>query len=322
EFANLLEQLESTFYLQALAKFKAYDFQAAGFVSPEVPLQQIEVIASDEIVHNVTLESAITALGGQVTSGCTFNFSAALTDVNTMVATARALEIVGVAAYLGALTAVSNPSLVTAAGSIMTVEARHQSILNILSGQTSIPQPFDVALQPAEVLTLAGPFISGCDLGLSANPPLTVTNSNCLQTGTKLEFSSPVLNGTIPENQLSCQIFAGGGVNASISQPICECAVPANITGPMFVFITNNEQAMMAESNVTSKAVVAGPALVFIDNMPDGIGGLVRPGPNGVIGNATTSSTVQPAVPSSMTPPTMTLTAGMWVDLYCRTLLL
>jgi len=89
-----------------------------------------------------------------------------LTDVTTMAATARLVENVGVGAYLGATSLVSDLVLLTAAASILTSEARHQTVLNLLGGATAIPQPFDIALTPPQVLALAGGFISGCDLGI------------------------------------------------------------------------------------------------------------------------------------------------------------
>lgn len=68
---------------------------------------------------------------------------------------------------IGAAHLVSDPILLTAAASIMTVEARHQTILNVLtSGATAIPQAFDIPLTPPEVLAIAGGFISGCDTGI------------------------------------------------------------------------------------------------------------------------------------------------------------
>lgn len=51
EFAGVLEQLETEFYSQALAKFQASDFTAAGFSDVEVPIQQFEAIGSDEATH-------------------------------------------------------------------------------------------------------------------------------------------------------------------------------------------------------------------------------------------------------------------------------
>ena len=88
-----------------------------------------------------------------------------------MVSVARLVENVGVSAYLGAAHLVSDPTLLTAAASIMTVEARHQTVLNILDNGSAIAQPFDIALSPSEVLALAGGFISGCDVGITGTVP-------------------------------------------------------------------------------------------------------------------------------------------------------
>ncbi len=83
-----------------------------------------------------------------------------------MAATARVVENLGVAAYLGAAHLVSDPVLLTAAASILTVEARHQTVLNILNGGSAIPSAFDIPFNPSEVLAVASPFISGCDVGV------------------------------------------------------------------------------------------------------------------------------------------------------------
>ncbi len=79
----------------------------------------------------------------------------------------------------------------------MTVEARHQSLLNVLSVATSIPSPFDIALSPSQILAIAGGFISGCDLGIPANPALSVTNTGTIQPGTQLTFQSSALNSSV-----------------------------------------------------------------------------------------------------------------------------
>lgn len=86
--------------------------------------------------------------------------------MKTTVNVARLVEYVGVSAYLGAATLVENPELLVAAASILTVEARHQTVHNLLAGGTSIPYAFDMALSPQQVLAIASPFISGCDLGV------------------------------------------------------------------------------------------------------------------------------------------------------------
>jgi len=174
QFADVLEQLESQFYSQALSKFQASDFQNAGFTSSQVPIQLFTGIQLDEASHDVFLQAALKTLGAQPVSGCSFDFSSVLTDVSTMAATARLVENVGVGAYLGGATLLSDPVLLDAAATILTIEARHQTILNVLGLGSAIPQSFDIALSPSEVLAIAGGFISGCNLGIpgeSSEPP-------------------------------------------------------------------------------------------------------------------------------------------------------
>jgi len=56
EFADVLEQLESEFYKQALAKFKDNDFAAAGFSSSQVATEQLSIIQCDEATHSTVLQ--------------------------------------------------------------------------------------------------------------------------------------------------------------------------------------------------------------------------------------------------------------------------
>lgn len=163
----MLEQLETQFYTQALQKFQVSDFTAAGFSDPSVPIQQFQSIQSDESTHVTVLEQVIQSLNDSPISGCSFDFSSVLTSVSAMAPVARLVEYVGVGAYLGAAHLITDPIILTDAASIVTVEARHQTILNVLNGGTAIPQAFDIPLLPQEVLALAGPFISGCDVGIS-----------------------------------------------------------------------------------------------------------------------------------------------------------
>jgi hypothetical protein len=119
-----------------------------------------------------------------------------LTDVTTTATVARLVENVGVGAFLGAAHLISDPTILTAAASILTVESRHQTMLNILNGGAAIPSAFDLPLLPQEVLAIAGPFISGCDLGVPANPSLTITNTEAIEVGTQLTFSSSAISGS------------------------------------------------------------------------------------------------------------------------------
>jgi len=94
-----------------------------------------------------------------------------------MVTVAQVVENVGVGAYLGAAHLVADPRVLTAAASIVTVESRHQTLLNLFQGFSPIPQPFDLPLLPNEVLSIAGPFIKGCDLGITGTYFSRIQNS-------------------------------------------------------------------------------------------------------------------------------------------------
>lgn len=56
EFADVLEQLESSFYQQAIAKFQDSDFTAAGFPSSQLAVEQFKNIQADEATHSVVLQ--------------------------------------------------------------------------------------------------------------------------------------------------------------------------------------------------------------------------------------------------------------------------
>jgi len=274
KFADVLEQLESCFYSEALAKFKEEDFIAAGFSNAQLAIEQFLTIQEDEATHSIALRSGITALGGTPVDTCKFDFTSVLTDVTTMAGVARLVENVGVTAYLGAAHLLSDAVLLTAAGSILTVEARHQTILNVLSAGTAIPQAFDFAFTPSEVLALAGPFISGCDLGVPANPSLTITNTGVVSIGTLLTFSSSAINGST--DGLFCQMLVGG-LPITITLPLAECVVPEGINGPVALWITSDLQPLI--NNPRDRAVdklVAGPTIAFIDTKPQILGQMAR----------------------------------------------
>ncbi|KAL0569195.1 hypothetical protein V5O48_012779, partial [Marasmius crinis-equi] len=133
KFADVLNQFEAQFYSAALSKFVDNDFASAGFRSTQIPLEQYLLIQNDETTHSSVLQSGLAAIGDEPITSCKFNLDAATKDVATMTATARVVENLGVAAFLGAAPLISDPIILQAAGSILTVEARHQTIVNILS---------------------------------------------------------------------------------------------------------------------------------------------------------------------------------------------
>lgn len=301
KFADVLEQFESQFYQAALQKFQSNDFTAAGFVSSDIPIQQFKTIQTDEATHSTVLQSVLKSLNEEPVTSCKFKFDDALSDVATMAATARVVENLGVSAYLGAAPLVTDPILLQAAGSILTVEARHQTVLNALSGTgTAIPNAFDVAFSPSEVLAVAAPFFDGpCDLGVPANPTLSITNTGAVTPGTLVTFKSDAINGTIPDDQLHCQMLIGGQPN-SLSLKLSECKVPDGLDGPVAIFITSDDQPVVANSidriNNNGK-IIAGPTMAFIDTAPQMLGQMLRAG-NG--GTTETTSTISPDQASSI----------------------
>ncbi|KAJ7302872.1 hypothetical protein DFH08DRAFT_642788, partial [Mycena albidolilacea] len=99
-FANVLEQLEVSFYQQGLTKFQPVDFTTTGFMSPMIMTQMLTTIQSDKGIHNPFIQAALTA-NGVTPPICTFNFTSRLTDIAMMVATAHIIEYIWVAVYSG-----------------------------------------------------------------------------------------------------------------------------------------------------------------------------------------------------------------------------
>lgn len=304
KFADVLEQFESQFYAAALAKFQESDFTAAGFVSSQVPTQQFTIIQGDEATHSTVLQAALKSLGQEPITSCKFKFDAALSDVATMAATARVVENLGVSAYLGAAPLVTDPVVLQAAGSILTVEARHQTVLNVLSGSgTAIPSAFDVGFSPSEVLAVAAPFIDGpCDLGVPALPTLAVTNTGAVAPGTKLTFQSDAINGTVPEDSLFCQMLVGGAP-FSLSLPFNECVVPDGLDGPVAIWVTADNQPLAANTvnrGNNQNKLLTGPTIAFIDTQPQMLGQMLRASGTGSGASSETTQTISPDQASSV----------------------
>lgn len=158
-------------------------------------------IVADESAHTTALEAAIKSFGAEPISSCVFNFDSVLTDVATTMTVARVVELTGVGAYLGAAGLLDDPRFLTSAASILTIEARHSSILNALNGGTAIPQAFDIPLAPNQVLAIAGAFISGCneEIGITGNAPLAITNTGTVAAGTLLTFQSDAITNWNPD---------------------------------------------------------------------------------------------------------------------------
>jgi hypothetical protein len=151
-YALTLEHLENAFYRDGVGQFS---FGLDGYGN-DIGAWLL-AIGGHEQAHVDTLTSVIADLGGEPVAEATYDFG--YSDAATFLATAAALENTGVMAYDGAGQYLKNRDLVTAAGSIVAIEARHAAYLNLITGVDPAAEAFEQAKSPAEILEIAGPFI-------------------------------------------------------------------------------------------------------------------------------------------------------------------
>ncbi|SCV71142.1 BQ2448_2730 [Microbotryum intermedium] len=265
-FALTLEHLEKHFLyvihytFEGLAKFKADDFVKAGH-SKKLH-NRIQTIGIQEKDHVAALKSG---LDKNAVSPCQYDFGAALASVDSFVKTSRVLETVGTAAYLGATPHFSTPAAVGASGSILTIEARHSSLLNEVEGQSGFPAPFETALNFNQVWSLASPMIKPgtCGAkkplppGLKAFPALTVVTKEP-RAGHKIAVKFAHKAGA---KHYAIFLFSGVATEVPIqhgSDGIDRINVPSNFQGATYLFISSSD------AGLTDSSTVAGPALLFL----------------------------------------------------------
>lgn len=182
-------------------------------------------------------------------------------------ATASVLEGVGVSAYLGAAQFISNKGYLTAAGSILTVEARHSSYLRNQLGQSPYPSPFDTPLDFNEVYTLAAAFIASCPasnppLPVKAFPSIAVSPAGPYQTVTDVTFMPGPGFNTPASTQLYAAFITVTGPIFTAAEPIqgggYQVTIPRGLSGQSYAVLTTDMTSVM-DSNI-----VAGPALLEI----------------------------------------------------------
>lgn len=152
-YALTLEHLEAAFYEMA----GDFDFGMDPYGNSIN--EYLMMIGEHEAAHVATLTDVITQLGGEPVARAEYDFG--VTDAQSFLALAQTVENLGVAAYDGAGAAIQNPDLLTAAGSIVAVEARHAAYLNLITGMNPFPAAVETPMAPADVLEAAGGFIVG-----------------------------------------------------------------------------------------------------------------------------------------------------------------
>jgi hypothetical protein len=142
-YALTLEYLEAAFYNGATAANLPLNAQGAVF---------LQTVTKDENEHVRFLKKA---LGSKAVKEPKFDFKGANTNVETFMATAEVLENTGVHAYSGQALNIKTAAYVKAALSILTIEARHASVIGLLNGSKGMLTPngaFDTPYTAAKVL--------------------------------------------------------------------------------------------------------------------------------------------------------------------------
>ena len=171
-YAYALEALEADFYTRVVSN-TAF---ATAFTSATERTYLTDV-RDHEIAHREFFRAAITASGGTVPALTTkYPTSVNFGDRTSVLTTARTFEDLGVSAYNGAgRYLVSRPDLLTIAGKIVSVEARHASaIRDLLAPNTAAfanvsdlaslganeTNGLDAKASPTQVLAAAQAFIN------------------------------------------------------------------------------------------------------------------------------------------------------------------
>ena len=158
QYALTLEYLEAEFYELAV--------RDGGLSGPA--LDAARLLAADEASHVKALQTALKSLKGKAVAKPTFDFGGDNIG-DKFLPTAFVLENVGVSAYLGQAGRLKSKALLAAAGSILTIEARHAGAIAVLLNKNAFGSksengiapdgPFDKPATIKQTLAKAGPFI-------------------------------------------------------------------------------------------------------------------------------------------------------------------
>ncbi|KAH0548552.1 hypothetical protein GP486_007904, partial [Trichoglossum hirsutum] len=242
QFALTLEHLESNFYSQGFQKFPDSDFISLGLKQSDV--DTLKQISKTEATHVSTIQSVLQKLGQTPVQPCTYNFG--FTNAAGMVATARILEAVGISAYLGAAPLVTSKDVLTAAGTIVTVESRHQTFIRAALAAQPVPAAFDTPLGVRGVFTLAAPFIQSCPQGsaLKITPfsTLQVNNNMNITAGTTLSLLDPNQSQQLGSSTFCA--FTDGSGTKFVQFSGGQCAVPQGLAGEVYLTMSKSGSSL------------------------------------------------------------------------------
>jgi rubrerythrin len=151
-FALLLEEVEATFYVLALRSGKIRNRQEYDY---------LKAIGIHEATHVKFLRQVLgknVLFKSQDLSYNSVGFRAVLKDRDTILNTAVALEDTGVHAYNGAGPSLKDPTYILAAGSIVSVEARHSVGVRALLNRPATQPVSEDAVRKEDLRPELNPF--------------------------------------------------------------------------------------------------------------------------------------------------------------------
>ncbi len=149
QFALTLEHLEARMYK---------DMLATGILTGK-ELTYFQNFGDAEAQHVKAVSDTITKLGGTpVAPKASYKFPP-FNDRGAILNFAKTAEDIGVTAYSGAAPLIKDKGILAAAGSIVQIEARHASLVNVMIGIDPVPDAFTKSASMADVLAKVGPIL-------------------------------------------------------------------------------------------------------------------------------------------------------------------
>ncbi|KAH8110746.1 ferritin-like domain-containing protein [Phellopilus nigrolimitatus] len=266
QLAMMLENLESALYTEGLGKYNESDFENAGL--PNGTRARFAQIADHEATHVSFLASV---LGVDAAPACNYSFP--YTDVVSFANLSGMLESVGNSAYLGsALYLTGNTTLLDAAASILSVEARHASyIYSSVLGGDPWSGAFDTPLNASFVTSLATNFTTYCPPSNVTLPPITYPNLTVSGTPQAGQSVSLTYDNSTAGNSTQYLAFFSGLNTTYANINSAQVTIPSGLGGLVFAVVTN-------DTSVSDGTIIAGPAPIIIvsdsnstSNAPDSI---------------------------------------------------
>ena len=151
-FDLLLEELEAAFYAAVVS---------SGKITNSKEMEYMRYLGGQEAAHVTFLRSVLADQVLFATQDLSFNQSTlnnVLSSRDSILNTAVTLEDVGVHAYNGAGPSLTNPTFILAAGSIVSVEARHAAGVRALLGKPTTEPDSDRLINDANLNSSLNPF--------------------------------------------------------------------------------------------------------------------------------------------------------------------